>query len=77
MSSVMYTGGSGWGPICDFASDQIRENKGRGAQARTASFSFGLGSPETTLHLISLSGEYAPPRLHFGGILWNSESPER
>lgn len=62
MSSVMYTGGSDEGPICDFTSDQIREsceNKRSGRKKGMhshdfllISFSFPWRSWEGTLYII-------------------------
>lgn len=60
MSSVMYTGGSDEGPICDFTSDQIREsceNKRSGGDGmRSHDFllisSFPRHSQEKTLYII-------------------------
>lgn len=89
MSSVMYTGASDEGPICDFTSDQIRSEKvvkikevwGGGGMAcaqMTSCLSPSLfHGTHRREHCISFEqpGELQhSPSCYFGGIHWNETS---
>lgn len=61
MSAGIYTGGSGWGPICDFTSVEIREGlenkRGKTHNVLCIFPSSQLGSPERTGVSSQQSGE--------------------